>query len=49
MKDVDAGDWQAEVLNSKEPVVVDFWHEQCRWCRRHQPELSEVAKKFSGK
>jgi len=49
MKAVDARDWQAEVLDSKEPVVVDFWHEQCGWCRRLEPELSEVAKEFSGK
>jgi thioredoxin 1 len=46
---VTSEDWQAEVLNSREPVVVDFWHERCEWCRRLEPELEEVAKEFLGK
>ena len=48
-KDVDSGNWQAEALNSIEPIVVDFWHEQCRWCKRLDPELREIAKQFSRK
>ncbi len=49
LKDVNVEDWQAEVLDPKEPVVVDFWHDQCEWCRRLEPELRELAKEFSGK
>ncbi len=49
LKDVNVEDWQAQVLDPKEPVVVDFWHDQCEWCRRLEPELRELAKEFSGK
>ena len=47
--DVESTDWEAEVLKSKEPVLVDFWHDQCVWCKRLDPELREVAGEFSGK
>ncbi len=47
--DVGAGDWETKVLESKEPVLVDFWHDACVWCRRLEPELAEVAKDFSPK
>ncbi len=49
LKDVNEEDWQVKVLDPKEPVVVDFWHDQCEWCRRLEPELRELAKEFSGK
>lgn len=41
-------DWE-ELLDSKELVVVDFWHDRCEWCRRLESELDEVAKDFQGK
>ncbi len=47
--DVDAEDWETNVLGSKEPVLVDFWHDACVWCKRLEPELAEVAKDFSPK
>ncbi len=47
--DVDAKDWDTQVLKSKEPVLVDFWHDACIWCKRLEPELKEVAKGFSAK
>ncbi len=47
--DVDAEDWETKVLGSKEPVLVDFWHDACVWCKRLEPELAEVAKDFSPK
>lgn len=37
------------MLESKEPILVDFWHDACIWCKRLEPELREVAKDFSGK
>ena len=44
--DVDAEDWETRVLESREPVLVDFWHDACVWCKRLEPELTEVAKDF---
>ena len=31
------------------PVLVDFWHDTCVWCKRLEPALTEVAPEFSGK
>ncbi len=49
MIDFEAKDWDGQVVGSKEPVLVDFWHDSCVWCKRLDPELGEVAKEFSGK
>ena len=47
--DVSAGDWEKEILKSNTLVLVDFWHERCRWCKRLAPIYSEVAKEYEGK
>ncbi len=36
-------EWQAKVLDASKPVAVDFWHEQCIWCKRLDPEYASVA------
>ena len=47
--ELNAENFEAEVLQSKQPVLVDFWAEWCAPCRMLAPTIDEIAENYSGR
>mgnify|MGYP003910315427 CR=1 FL=1 len=42
-------DFETAVLQSSEPVLVDFWAESCGPCKMIAPALDELADTYAGR
>jgi thioredoxin 1 len=48
-REVTDATFEAEVLNSDKPIMVDFWAEWCGPCRAVSPILDQIASEHADK
>lgn len=49
IKHISDASFDADVLQSAQPVLVDYWAEWCGPCKMIAPILDEVAKDYNGR
>ncbi len=47
--ELNAENFETEVLKSDKPVLVDFWAEWCAPCRMLAPTISAIASDYDGR
>jgi len=47
--DVGSSNWKELVLDSKSPVIVDFWAPWCPWCTRLLPDFDSLSDEYTGR
>jgi len=47
--EVTPADWEAAVLPSEQPVLVDFWSPSCLPCRAVAPVIGQLAAELKGR
>ena len=48
VKEIQADQWDSEVLSEEGPVAVDFWHHMCGWCLKLNPEFAKLPETIEG-
>src|SRR5499426_76748 len=49
VKETSDGEFEADVLKSSQPVLVDFWAAWCGPCRMLAPTIESLAEEYEGK
>ncbi len=46
VKELNGNELGSSLKNSDKPLVVEFWHDQCIWCKRLAPVYEELEKDY---